>query len=740
MPKSEITSVAFNYLFVIEREELYAMSPFQGFAYGVMQAAPMMELVSRLPTELYEPALSRDIAIGRRMAGETAYYWTPVFVDSLSRGLLPKEIPFWILLCPQSSVLEKLKAWISTLPIKPLVVGYEATDGVLDWEALTAEALKQFAYETLQQLSKDSDLGEQARELIGDLDGWKQWVPDGPQIEIPAHSAMLVNRGALTALNFNATRGEPFKSSKQQDYVDAILTVAKPLLKARAEIALSEPHLVYQPHPDVIVAAPSVYQGFYKERLGKNPDDTARFLEIMRKQTKFSFDVPEELANQLNDDKSAVQAMFNTRKGELEAFSGALALSASSSASAVIRVPPAVNRISQSLGPMAVSARAGGIDARRKLPRLFGSVQDALVAAIGKETIDTIASAQYGVRLISDVPLEWMPIGELPLCLHTEVSRLTATPGNLLVEQLRNVRPKIIPKHAFSEILVVSSFTAGDPIGQVMQRALGKFAEDNKLDVKARITSVNSVEEFVAAVNAYDGAMMVFDGHGSHDEKTGVGALHIGSEAVDVWRLAQRVRVPPIVVLSACDTLAIDRSHASVGNGFLALGAEAVLSTLLPVQADHSSVFIARLLYRISEFVAIASRSGRSTSWSEIVTGLLKMTLVTDWLKPYMVKHNVPWARYREVASHGNLLINTHDPDWVTKLAERAANDFGIRREAIDGDRRRTIAMSDVIRYTHIGNPQNIMIVDDKAWEEGLRRKAEKVSTAQKGAAIPSVP
>ena len=66
---------------------------------------------------------------------------------------------------------------------------------------------------------------------------------------------------------------------------------------------------------------------------------------------------------------------------------------------------------------------------------------------------------------------------------------------------------------------------------------------------------------------------MIFDGHGRGNADTGIATLRIGKEDVDVWHLRGEARIPPIVILSACDTQGIDASsHATVGTGFLAAG------------------------------------------------------------------------------------------------------------------------------------------------------------------------
>jgi CHAT domain len=138
----------------------------------------------------------------------------------------------------------------------------------------------------------------------------------------------------------------------------------------------------------------------------------------------------------------------------------------------------------------------------------------------------------------------------------------------------------------------------------------------------------------VTALNAYDGQILIFDGHGADNATEPVGKLVIGNDLIDVWELRNKVRIPAIVILSACDTHGIDAlSHATVGNGFLFLGARTVLATLLPVNGFQSASFVARLIYRLADFIpaALSSRK-RVLNWTEIISGMLRMTFASEVL------------------------------------------------------------------------------------------------------------
>src|SRR3546814_10624722 len=91
---------------------------------------------------------------------------------------------------------------------------------------------------------------------------------------------------------------------------------------------------------------------------------------------------------------------------------------------------------------------------------------------------------------------------------------------------------------------------------------------------------------------------------------------------------------PPIVILSACDTHAADRNHATAANGFLALGSRSVLASVFPLHASQAAIFTARLIYRVSDYIPAAIKLfERSLTWLEVVSGMLRRPVTTDLLR-----------------------------------------------------------------------------------------------------------
>lgn len=280
------------------------------------------------------------------------------------------------------------------------------------------------------------------------------------------------------------------------------------------------------------------------------------------------------------------------------------------------------------------SVRSAKYEARLKARRLFATIQTELRTAIGTERIAYIEEQGGPLKIISDAPIEWLPIGNLPLALRYDCSRISATPGNLLMTELLHRPTLVVPPRALQKILVISSFTPDDPLRLAMKESLERIRErwEKKADIIFK--SVATVDEFASALNAFDGMILIFDGHGADNSDEPVGKLVIGGSTIDVWELRNKVRVPPIVILSACDTHGIDASsHATVGNGFLFLGARTVVATLLPVGGHASAALVARLVFRIADFLpAVLAGKQRVLCWTEVVSGMQRMLLASEVL------------------------------------------------------------------------------------------------------------
>ncbi len=128
--------------------------------------------------------------------------------------------------------------------------------------------------------------------------------------------------------------------------------------------------------------------------------------------------------------------------------------------------------------------------------------------------------------------------------------------------------------------------------------------------------------------------------------------------------------------LERVDTHAADRNHATVANGFIALGARAVLASVFPLFAPTAATFAARLIYRLADFLTPAIRLfDRALTWTEVVSGMIRMQLLTDFLRKLELGNQITKETYVSIHQAGNVAINggvpIHLASWSIPLLMR---------------------------------------------------------------------
>ncbi len=712
--------IQIKYMLVVPNAPLNDRSYFQGFTREIFNFIPLLPGLVTLPPNLLDPSLPRTIRLARHAAGQSSWMMTPASLPSLLKvdGPALLEKPFLVVATATDEDTDTVATWAASLPVPILQVALGPHNAAITPGELNQTRLQNHLLTVLDALA-DHFAPEPLDRLRKIVETWKDREIVAPRGDLVSHLITLPNLLSLAAGGIDGSDDlqfdEQWTGRDEAAYVTEIVKSYDAVQALRDDIPFQPLHRVAPAQPDVLVVAPAHYQIGWSSLASTAPKEqrsaVRNLLNGFERQAGFrrSYGTEEGLR------ASPIAAtLLRERIGELTLFAIAVGIRAASTLSAVVRVPPAVNRASGLLGQLGRLARSQQLRNRADLERTFASVQTRLKDVVGPDLLRCIDEAAHGVKLISDAPLEWLPIGDLPLSLAHVTSRLTSTPGDLLMAQLVDTDPISIPVEAFRDILVVSSYAKDDRIGGLVQKSIEQMApawSRDRLNIK--VIDVASVEELVAAFNAFSGPLAIFDGHGKHDVNTNVGYLMIGEAPVDIWSLRNKMRVPPIVILSACDTQAIGGSHATAANGFLSIGARTVLGTLLPVDAIDAAVFVARMMLRIAEFVPAAIRQyGRGILWSEMVTGLLRMTVLSDLIMHLQAKKLIDEEQYLRIGTYGNGVINAPDPEWLDRIKQVVIRETGIRPGELDRVIRTIIAKSDAIRYSQLGNPETIVIGD----------------------------
>jgi hypothetical protein len=238
----------------------------------------------------------------------------------------------------------------------------------------------------------------------------------------------------------------------------------------------------------------------------------------------------------------------------------------------------------------------------------------------------------------------------------------------MLLTQLAAPNELHLSVDTFREILVLSLFEDRDNLRHRIPAALSVLSSHQELN--PRFVRPKNAKEFVDAVNNFDGNVMIVDGHGMHAADSEEGCLIVGSSRISISELTKDLRVPLIVVLSACDTHPFDRTYNTVASGFLLSGAMSVLSTALPIRGRDAAAFIIRLFLRAIQYGSLMVDRGISVPWSNVIGGAFRMHLAHTVARRLSELDLASQSQAEELHLNANLDINQPNEHWFERFAE----------------------------------------------------------------------
>lgn len=710
----------------------YEASLMQGFASSLCENSWIFQVAALSPTNLWDYTSEGQATIlARRMSGNFSVQIYPQSPDAVRAMPIPDFMPFNLYFLPEEEKLADYEVWAASCRIRPTFIAKEGGD--LKFSDLSPERLHEYFLARLRQLPDDIDPPAVAK-LTKALERWKPPSERKLGYEVGGHGSVMPNISSLYIAGFTGVGTEPFTQAVGRGnalYIDQIVRTTNSILDERDALEESGMLRIYRQTPDLNLYAPGIYPDFFD--MGHPPDmsredqrlfDNAR--KVLKQQSGYNFTMTSEYqqsamltVNSNGEVKPNPHPLLMLRAEEINFGTNVMSVLAASEFSAVVRLPNDINRTSGAVRNFAEHYRSDAPTSRKRL-RAFQQIQDRLALAFPNEFYELIRRSKTGVRVVSDAHLEWLNIDGLPLMMRKTCTRLPVTPGNLFVSEsgpqpIIHLTPKSLRK-----VLLLDALEPSDPIAGIFNIAMSGFEKlwQGKLDVVK--ISIASEDDLINAINDFDGHIIVFDGHGGH-ERNEPGKLYLQGVGVDIWHLRERIKhMPPIVFLSACDTHAADRNHATIANGFINLGARTVLSSVFPIDARSAAIFTARFLYRISDYIDPAIKVfGQALRWSDIVSGMLKMQLMTDYLRILRSQEHFDDEEMERISLEANQLINGGADDPFEDI-QNILVELGIERKMTDAVLQMAIANSDTISYLQIGRPETILIDDSDRVKEQL--------------------
>lgn len=240
----------------------------------------------------------------------------------------------------------------------------------------------------------------------------------------------------------------------------------------------------------------------------------------------------------------------------------------------------------------------GAITARsnQKVARLFHRVEKGLAACIPPALLEEIGADSGAVTFLSDLPFEWTLVDGWPMCLTKPVARIPIGLSRLDVFSAALESRVSIDSNNARRVLVLDLIKEDDSIRAHTESFI---AASEELGQTYTYLTPRNGAELRAALEAQLFDVVVVDAHGGYDRRSDTLRIDLPDGPVAIDDFVPFMMVPPLWILSACDTSVTGAMRGCFVRKLLSLGAVCVVATLSPVDAFTASMFVGKLLTEV---------------------------------------------------------------------------------------------------------------------------------------------
>jgi hypothetical protein len=690
---------------------------FQGFSTELLdEYTEIIDAISLFPNDLCELFYSQSQIIKSRRYGSSldVYQVNTSLIDPENH---PLSAPFTVIWSTKRSVKDCLKR-IESFKFPPIHISTENIKHAFPLKNLTRESILKLIIDTARknyEIFEDEESKNFMQAIINSVK-IRADIDEIP-FKVKTHNCVRPILKSLASIGIDTSSTEPLMG---ESGIGTHVNEMKKLTNFFERLFENEIELNDFRVNDRIIYCPSTYAHLYKSNskfwndiFREIPKDHKTVMKTMLIRNEGYGNASLEIPSSLFNGPSIVMHLIRERQKELEFYSNVVATIAASQMIPAIRLPNSVMLHHDTLRTVSDLIKRPSNKSIKNLNKKIIKYNYELKKDIGIELFDLCFKDIHKIMAIVDFPLEWITYQGIPLMFQKEISRIPSTPGNLFSHLALSGQKINITSESLRKILIIRSFSEDDKIRDHLKIALDVFSKSGSykgMDIE--FVDAANITDVVSALNEFEGMVAIFDCHGDHGGATENGWLNIGEEKLDSWDLARVARVPPIVILSACSTNAVDGSHASVANGFFRSGALSVIGTYAPIYADHAGIFVARLLYRISAFVPLVAQY-KAISWREVVSGFFRMSYATDVLKGmrYDLKI-ITDEQYKAIHLKANTIINSGSEQWFDEWVASFDEVCSFDREKVVEILNQNFHFVSTMLFSQLGKPENIVIYD----------------------------
>ena len=717
----------FFYILVTPDEQSDPVFIYQGYTRPSLALPRLVHAALHLPSAIDSHQHSAEKLARYRLCASQQIECSPLMVGQIGFLSFDKASPFRIFLSTEETDEQTAEA-LSRVSHPTLHITSSQLSRIFEDNEFGPKLLRAYAKKVVVHLRDESP--EQVEEILTALD--QTVAPQEPRsighprnnhnVTIPNEIPIELSGGVFQGV-------ERFNTFNDSGYADAIRHSARFMKMERDRLHGDFPEGFHRQTTDLIIACPGLLFHLSSSKrlrdLLSKPGGERELKEAFRFYAR-----QEGYATLLSPEKAEAllqspyfQFFTEAWQKEISAFTAALTFQSFNEFCPVVRLPRMLYRSRGKIAMLGNLFRGGSKKEPR--PESVNKLANEICREMEEASANLLAGFIDGhakrIRVAADLPLGWMQAGGIPLGLRHLVSQLPTTPGGLFMGMSLITDRRYFNIGVRQHVVVIRSFNSSDPLRDVLEGIIGKYAAEAGWDFDVEFIDVANEEEFIAACGKIRSPFLIFDGHGSHKSETQVGAIRIGDVDLDVWKLRRKVSIPPIVILSCCDAAPSDRSHASTANGFLSLGARTVFAPVFPVDGPQSALMVARLLYRITTVTRQWCRwHNLPLTWLEIVTAQMRACYATDLLLQLMDDGKLGEAEYREINVEVVNTINQYAPEWHDCLKQRVVQKCRWNEGDYDAYINSRYTVPPSLHYLQLGLPDRILFCHEAFLKKGV--------------------
>lgn len=266
---------------------------------------------------------------------------------------------------------------------------------------------------------------------------------------------------------------------------------------------------------------------------------------------------------------------------------------------------------------------------RNKLKAIRSFGEGLKKKLIKKDIGNYIESRNGQILAISDLPIEWLFLNDVPLMLTHDICRIQESnpQGNLNNYSANNRFETNIPHDILEKTLIIlSSDGKRNQDHEFKESYHAVELEEKSLNYQYRYCeNISQVAQAVKETKPY---LLIFDCHGNVDSKKNTSFIQIGKDRLYGEDIVKNNISAPIVFLSCCNTNPNFGYTRKLHDAFFQIGAITVTGTFQPITIKRGTLYYLRLLRLLN----VGVNKKFFDNWLAFISHVIRTSIIHDFM------------------------------------------------------------------------------------------------------------